>query len=286
MSRPQTFGSVSARAKFVHRLLPMKFKRQMIVRSVMAIMSCLVVGGLVWGQVASSGSQSLLDTVLQEQRALSQESTALFNQGTVTSANIGAWQAQHAAEIQVLQQNAQALGATSELQPLPYITEANVPANASDQLADFLVGQANLANDFAHIHNQQVQSLATSTGANAIPNAAQMGQITQAINNEATVFQQQDANQIQVQRQRAQAMANTGNQSALPTPPPLVIPNSASADLRAVMILHDQIERQQIQILNANLASDPSVRTAAVAQWQQQNAAVFIQHLSQTSTNH
>jgi hypothetical protein len=254
----------------------MKTISQLAGRRWIAVIGCLALGGFVWGQTISSGSQSVLQTLIQERQTLAQQASAFFGQGTVTPSSLEEWQNQHVSEIQALQQNAQLLGAQSEMQPIPYITEINIPDDASPDMVDFLTTQATLANGLAQIHNQHVQNVSATSG------SVSLDAMTQVENDEATQYQQQYATQIQAQRQRAQVLSTTI--TSLPIPGPLVIPASATPQMSALLTLRDQLVRSQVQVWNQNLTSDTATRNAAMDSWHQQNAANFKQ-LAQLAQN-
>jgi hypothetical protein len=106
----------------------------------------------------TSGSAGTLAQFQQEQQALFQQWQTLVSQGA-TQQQLAAWQQQNAAQFQAQQQLAQALSAASALQPMPLISQVNIPANAPPTLSDFLTTQASLANARAQIHNQLLQAL-------------------------------------------------------------------------------------------------------------------------------
>ncbi len=243
--------------------------------------SGVLLGAVVLGQTYSSGNTpssltAIEQAFVQEQATLSQSAANLLATGA-SPQDMDNWQSQNAAALQSQQQLAQQIAAASELQPWPYITDVNIPDNASDQLSEFLTAQADLINSFVQIHNQQVQSLPSASGSQAVSTNAPITQMASVAQSETAIFQQQYATQIQAQQQRAQALASVAAKVPFPIPPPLVIPASASPDLQAYLTLHDQLVRENIQVLNANLGADPAVQTAAVNQWQQQNAANFAQ---------
>lgn len=256
----------------------MKRFRELVGGSLILIGVASILGGLVFGQQVVSpsssspvtqGSPSLLQTVIQEQQTLGQEEAVLLNEGA-TAATLDTWQTQNASGFQTLQENAASLGAQGITQPLPYVTGVPISDGDSALMGDFLVAQGNLANAFAQIHNQMIVS---AVGATAI------AQIPQ---NEATSFQQQNSSAMLAVQQQAQALAAVA--APLPLPPPLVIPSDATPQLVSFLTLRNQLAQGQAQVWNQNLSTDAATRNAAVTQWQQQNAANFIQ-LNQLSQN-
>jgi hypothetical protein len=218
----------------------------------------------------ASGSSSTLAAYLQERQTLAQERQALVAQGA-TPQQLTAWRQQNAAQFQALQQLAQTLALASALQTMPVIAQVNIPANASSTLADFLTTQASLANARAQIHNQLLQSL---------PSGASQQQVNSMLQQEQQIFQQQHAGDLQLQGQRVQTLAAESASTPLRVPGPAVIPGGASPQLQAFLVARNALASARAQLWNQYLTADPSVRQAAIQQWQQQNAAQ-IQQLSQ-----
>jgi hypothetical protein len=61
-------------------------------------------------------------------------------------------------------------------------------------------------------------------------------------------------------------------------PPPLVIPPNDSPQMKAYLIVRDQLTRDRIQTMNQYRAANREVQAAAMQQWQHQNAD-RLQHL-------
>jgi hypothetical protein len=205
----------------------------------------------------------------QQQQALAQSFSAMMAQGG-TPQQMAAWQQQNASQLAALQQQAQQLAAASAAawagQPMPLISEVEVPEGATPEMANFLATRADLSNRAAQLHNQQT------------PNAP-------------TVFQQQNGAELQAYQQQAQVIAAQSAPVTMPLPPPLQIPPNATPQMAAFLTARDQIIRSQIQMQNQYANADPATRQAALAQWQQQNAAqlqqlqTLAQNLSTTTTN-
>lgn len=257
--------------------------RNLVVGGLSILLSLFVLVNLVRGQSYPWDLAAVEQAFVQEQQTLMQEMSSLLGSAPSAQAIQNA-QSQYATEIQSQQQIAQELAAVSELQQIPYVTDVTIPSDASSQMADFMSAQADLMNGYAYIHNQQVQSLAASVAPNSVPSTAQMTQLAQIGPDEITAFQQQYASEIQAQQQRAQLVANQLNQTPIPVSPPLVIPPSASPAMQAFLTLHDQLMRQTIEVLNANLTASPTVQAEALSQLQGQNAASIAQ-LQQLAQN-
>ena len=211
-----------------------------------------------------SQTQATLQAFQQQKQALLQQREALVDQGA-TPEQLQAWQQQNAPQFAALQQQAQAMATASALQPMPTNNmQPSIPANASQTLKDFLTAQANLANARAQIHNQLMQALPANAS------AAQVGQMQQQ---EIEMFQQQHSGDMQLQAQRAQALANESAQRPLPALPPLQVPPNATPQLAAYLTQRYQLMQSQIQLSNQYAGAAPAVRQAAMLQWQQQNAA-------------
>jgi hypothetical protein len=100
-----------------------EFTLQFVNRRWVAASTCFLGASLAWGQAISSGSQSLLQTVMQEQQSLAQEATSVFGQGTTTSASVTDWQRNMPPRFKSFNRMSSFLGAQSEMQPIPYITD-------------------------------------------------------------------------------------------------------------------------------------------------------------------
>jgi hypothetical protein len=258
----------------------MKTVGQISGRSWIGLLTGLVLGAITLSRAVAqtvevssspaSGSSATLTAYLQERQTLAQERQALVAEGA-TPQQLAAWRQQNATQFQALQQLAQTLALSSALQPMPVITQANIPANASSTLADFLTTRASLANARAQIHNQLLQSL---------PSGASQQQVIAMLQEEEQIFQQQHAGDLQLQGQRAQALASESASTPLRVPGPAVIPDGASPQLQAYLVARNALASARAQLWNQYLTADPAVRRVAMQQWQQQNAAQ-IQQLSQ-----
>jgi hypothetical protein len=219
----------------------------------------------------------------QEQAALAQENQALMAKGA-TLEQLVAWQQQNAVRFAAQQQKAEAMSVASAMRQIPVSAPLVIPANASQTLKDFLMTQASLANAHAQIHNQIVQQL---TASGQSPTLAQISQMEQQA---MQTFQEQHAADLQLQMQRAQALATASEQTVKQVPGPTRIPPNATAQLAAYLTARDQLAREQVQLRNQYVNADPATREAAMEQWQEQNAARFqqlqqqAQNLSQAST--
>ena len=205
---------------------------------------------------------------------------ALAKSGAAPS-QLQAWREKNAARLAAQQQRAQDLAATAALQPQPVVDQPNIPPGASPTLKDFLTTQAVLAKARAQIHNQLLDSL---------PEEVSDAQLDQMQQSEATLFRQQHAADLQLQQQRAQALAEESARQPMPVPPPLVIPPGTSQQLTAFLTAKDQLMRDQISFSNQYTSATPQVRSAALQQWREQNAGRFqqvqalAQGLSQTGS--
>lgn len=180
----------------------------------------------------------------------------------VTWEQLNAWRQQNAARFQTQLQRAQDLASVSALQPLT-IEQVDIPANASGTLKDFLTTQAGLANGCTLIHNQLLQ--AKSSGASQVEVDLMRQRASQT-------FQQQHAEDLKLQSQRAQALAAEAA-SHLQAPGPAVIPPNATPQLKAYLIAQDVLARDQVQFRNQYLTADPSAKEAAMREWHKQNAS-------------
>jgi len=246
----------------------------------LSLLACYSLVTISFGQIPAASQSPTLQAFQQEQQALGQQMQALITQGA-TPQQIAAWHQQNASRFQVQQQRAQALAAASTLQPLPYITDIEIPEGASQEMVDFLATRADLANRRAQIHNQAIAGLTVSSGTGAI-----LG----AVSGEGVTFIQQNQAELTTQAQRAQTLATQSAEQPMPMPLPLAIPPGSSSQMAALLTARDQFMRDRITFSNQYVTATAAVRDAAMAQWMQQNASRFqqvqalAQNLSQAST--
>ena len=241
----------------------------------------LMLSGVLYAQdgVISSGTSTTLGAFQQEQQALVQEWQTLVSQGA-TQQQITAWRQQNAARFQAQQQRAQALSLASALRPVPALPD-NIPANVSGTLKDFMTTRARLLNARVQLHNQLLQ---------ALPSEATQAEVDAMQQQEEQILQQQNAGDLQLQGQQAQALAAQSASQPLRVPGPTVLPANATPRLRAFVAARDPLIRAWAQLWNQYLTADPATRQAAMQQWRQQNAgqiqqlAALAQDLSNSST--
>jgi hypothetical protein len=149
-------------------------------------------------------------------------------------------------------------GATSPTATLSgSATTVTVPAGATPEMTEFLQNRATLAASMTSLINQN-------------PNGVSTGQAL-------TQFQQQNAALLNRQTQLAQIIGTQQSTIPPPIPPPLQIPPNASPQLQAFLTTRDQLTRSQIALINQHLSDDPATQSAAMQQWEQQNAALIQQ---------
>ena len=108
---------------------------------------------------------------------------------------------------------------------------------------------------------------------------------------ELQTFQQQNAGDLHLQGQRAQALAAETASMPLPVPGAAVIPPNATPQLQAFLIARNALATSQAQTWNLYVAADPGVRDAAMQQWDQQNISqieqlnVLAQSLANSTAN-
>ena len=222
-----------------------------------------------------SQNQALLQAYQEEQKVLIQEKRSLVASGA-TQEQLAAWRQQNDAQFAAQLQRAQAMATISALQPMATNRRANIPANASPALRDFLTSKTALGNARAQIHNQFVQQAAGSS-----LTYAQLGNIEQQ---ESELFQQQNAALLTLQAQRSLTLTNESTQTAQPVPPPVVIAPNTTPQMAAFLTVRNQLMRERVQLWNQYVNAAPSVREAVLQQWRQQNAG-RIQQLQQLAQN-
>jgi hypothetical protein len=220
----------------------------------------------VVGQALSSSSayQAMLQNFLSSRQGLARQMETLIQQGA-TEQQMETWWQQNAVAIQNERQLAVNLAAATPPQPLPIQSEVSIPEDATPEMSSYLVTRADLANKFAALYNQQIQSASSDTDVVA-------------------TFAQQNAAEIQTLQQQAQIVSAQSAQQTMPVPPPLVIPPGSTPQLAAFLTTRDQLMRSRIQLQNQYATADPATRQAALQQWQQQNATL-IQQMQQQAQN-
>ena len=215
--------------------------------------------------------QAKMEAIEEQREALMDQERALEAKGA-TPTQLIAWHQQNAAQLAALCQQARDLAASL---PLPTVQPPTAPLNASAEMQEFLQNRATLVNSFAQLHNQ---ALATGTAASTSGSASQTSTVPPSVDDAVTQqWQQQNAALLARQKQLAPVIANQEAQKTVLAPPPLVLPPNASSQLQAYLTARDQLMRDEIQLSNQYRLSDPSVRNAALQQWQQVNASRFAQ---------
>jgi len=146
--------------------------------------------------------------------------------------------------------------------PMPLMPGANLPANATPEMKEFLENRTTLMQKMAELRQ-------------ANPSDAQ-GVMQQ--------FREQNKTLLDRQQQLAQIISQQQAKNPLPEPPPLQIPPNASPQMKAYLTARDQLMRDQIAFMNQHRTDDPAARQAAMQQWRQQNAVRFQQLQQQSQT--
>jgi hypothetical protein len=215
------------------------------------------------------------ETALWEQReALLQGLDDLIKKGTPDE--LITWQQQNASQLASFAEQGKDLSSTLSL---PTVAQWANPPGASTELKEYLQNQATFANSFSVFHNQ---SLATSpTPPITSGSSTTVPSIDDAVGQQ--VIQQ---NALLLSRKNELLAIITAQQAQNPTllPPTLVLPLNASPQIQAYLTAKDQLTRDITQIQNQYRLSNPTVRNAALQQWQLTNAARIAQlnQLAQT----
>jgi len=156
-------------------------------------------------QSIASSAQTFADTkqafLAERQRLMTEEIT--FLSADVSDEDVEVWHKQHDAEFQSLQQMAARVSAISMTQPMSFM---EVPANVdpADEKAVFFQQQALLENAFATAHNKLWESIPTSTIEAMAQTPEGVAQLEQMRHKEEVDFEQQNAADIQAQKEWAQ----------------------------------------------------------------------------------
>jgi hypothetical protein len=141
----------------------------------------------------------------------------------------------------------------------PPMPQANLPANASPEMKEFMQNRTTLMQKMAELRQQ-------NPNANGAPDPKLFAE-----------FQQQNADLLKRQRELSQIISEQQAKNPMPTPPPLQIPPNASPQLKTFLTDRDQLMRDQIAFMNQHRTDAPAARQAAMQQWRQQNAPRFQQ---------
>jgi hypothetical protein len=230
------------------------------------IFICFATASMAFAQVSATPSSSTsvqsspltpqvavtLQDLVKKKQALGAQLLALVNQGATTD-QIQNWQQQNASAFATI--NQVTLGLASQAQPISFVTEIAVPADASPAFADFLAGRADSLNKAIQQFNQNPATASTASSFGSIENKGEA--------------------QTVVQQVQALSAQSSGGVVPIPTAP--VISTNASPQLRAYLIMRYQLINAELQIYNQNSGASSSTQYAAIQQWRQANALQFTQ---------
>ncbi len=161
------------------------------------------------------------------------------------------------------------------LEPIRQVQRVIVPYGAPAAIQAFAEMQATLANARAQIHNQLLESL---------PAGASQQQIVAMEQQEQEIFHQQYAGDLQLQSERATALAAELESQPIRIPGPPAIPPGATPQVQAFLTSRNALAKEMAQLWNQYIDSTPAARQSAMDQWQQQNAG-RLQQLSQLAAS-
>ena len=255
----------------------------------LAMGSFFMGGGLyAAAQQASSASTASTSSATSqayatEQKALGQELAPLVAQGA-TAQQLQAWAQQNSARLAAQRQRAAALALATGMATRSTDKKIKIPADAPSDLKTFLEAQQALGSARARIHNQLVQQAVASGKASTLSDLSSLEK------QEEQLFAQQNAATLKQQATRAQALASEMTRQTVAVPA-AVIPANATPAQAAFMQTRNQLHRSLAQLRNQYASATPAERDAALATWQEQNAALLkqlkqqAQSLSQSATN-
>lgn len=136
---------------------------------------------------------------------------------------------------------------------------ANLPANATPEMKEFMENRTTLMEKMAELRQQ-------NPSANGAPDPKILAQ-----------FREQNKALFDRQQQLAQVIGRQQAKNPLPEPPPLQIPPDATPEMKTYLTARDQLMRDQVAFMNQHRTDEPPARQAAMQQWRQQNAARFQQ---------
>jgi len=153
-------------------------------------------------------------------------------------------------------------GANAARPQYPFMPQANIPANATPEMKEFVQNRATLMEKMTRLRQQ-------NPGTNGAPDPKLFVR-----------FQQDNADLLKRQKELSQIISQQQARNPIPTPPPLQLPPNASPQLKEYLTARDQLTRDQIAFMNQHRTDDPATRQTAMQQWRQQNTA-RIQQLQQ-----
>jgi len=143
--------------------------------------------------------------------------------------------------------------------PMPFMPGANIPANATPEMKEFMQNRQMLLEKMTQLRQQNPST-------NGAPDPKLFAQ-----------FQQENADLLKRQKELSQIVSEQQARNPIPTPPPLQLPPNASAQQKTYLIARDQLARDQIAFINQHRTDDPAARQVAMQQWRQQNVTRFQQ---------
>jgi len=132
------------------------------------------------------------------------------------------------------------------MRSMPFKPGANVPANASPEMKEFMQNRATLMQKMAELRQRNPST-------NGAPDPKIFAQ-----------FQQENADLLKRQKELSQIIGQQQAKNPIPAPPPLQIPPNASPQLQAYLTARDQLMRDQIAFMNQHRTDDPATRQAAI----------------------
>jgi hypothetical protein len=228
--------------------------------------AALVLGLFLFSKVRANSS--VLATNLAAQLQAQQED--LFTQASALnsgSVSLQDWLQQNANLINARNDTSAQLATLNAAQPMPYVTDINIPDNASAEMEQLLITSAQLQNNLTQIQNQQLS--ATPSGSTSTQTSTQPDEIQQ--------FAQQNGDLLAQRDQLAAQVATQEAQIAEPLPAPPNFSSGTSPALQALATAQYQLHYDRAVFANGYLTASAQARDAALVQWDQQNASRYAQ---------
>jgi len=210
-----------------------------------------------------SATLSMLSrTFLAEQRLLRDMIASRQNLGW-TEAQMTGWQQQNRARFKAQLNRGRLLEAYQNLQPTEYISEVEIPGDASPTLEAFLVTKAELSNCQARIHNDWVSLQG---------DAVTVEQNQDQLKIEVETFQRENVGALAMQLKRAKELSEIDAHRPIEVFAPTPIPDGASPTFQAFMTLKNALKEEEIAVHNHYCGGSLLQLHAALNQWQIENA--------------
>lgn len=197
-----------------------------------------------------------ISSMIEERGRLLAKITAMVEDGA-NPEQIEVCNQNNATLLAAIQQQLTTFSAQQNSAPQSYVTEVQIPSDASETMETFLVERAALQNSRTFVANQTLE--------------ASLHRRQKALE----AWDRQNSEAMDAQAERAQLVSEDPDTATFPGPPALQIPAGTSPELRDLLVLrHDLMTKQaELGVELQNLP--PEERSKALDDWQLENASAL-----------